>query len=347
MHTPELQEPPPPTLQRYPPPMEMGLMARNQETERPTECNGAAREKEGEGRGSRRRMGKEGKEEDIELVGKAVSEQEWIRGGDPGTRNSSPLHIRQPALCDLMMPDSDEGCMDGVEAGTAALAAIEVNGALFSSNSMDFCIDCVSAERIRAELLDTEAFYESSAHEMQTDGFLHRPHSDSASYTPAQRQLSSTSASSPLAGPGFQFARNADGRVVINSILAGGSADCDGTIQIGDEIVAVDGFDCSQLSARQVTFRLRRPWQLFPLEVNLPRWLNSDSCSTKACKRSCLLLSPLCPTTAPPPQPSAQNPLASHLPGHSPSGQRVLRDSLVDSELHYSGACFGSPRLKR
>ena len=46
--------------------------------------------------------------------------------------------------------------------------------------------------------------------------------------------LDSLDFSAPLAGPGFQFARNAEGRVVINSILAGGSADCDGTIHIGD-----------------------------------------------------------------------------------------------------------------
>ncbi|EKX50118.1 hypothetical protein GUITHDRAFT_103933 [Guillardia theta CCMP2712] len=148
----------------------------------------------------------------------------------------------------------------GMQAAMDNLTSMEANGSLFSSNSLDFCIDCASTERIRAELLDTEAFYESIAHEIQADNFLH----------------------APLAGPGFQFARNAEGKVVINSILAGGSADCDGKIQIGDEIVAVDGVDCKDLIARHIKQLILGPKDsTVSLTVNLPRWLNSDSSSNR------------------------------------------------------------------
>ena len=53
--------------------------------------------------------------------------------------------------------------------------------------------------------------------------------------------LSGTSAGTELAGPGFQFARGSDGRLSIGAIAPGGGADTDGSLAVGDEIVAVDG----------------------------------------------------------------------------------------------------------
>ena len=53
--------------------------------------------------------------------------------------------------------------------------------------------------------------------------------------------LSGTSAGTELAGPGFQFARGSDGRLSIGAIAPGGAADTDGSLAVGDEILAVDG----------------------------------------------------------------------------------------------------------
>ena len=55
-----------------------------------------------------------------------------------------------------------------------------------------------------------------------------------------------------LAGPGFQFARGADGRITIGAIAPGGPANAEGSLVAGDELIIVDALDCAQASARDV-----------------------------------------------------------------------------------------------
>ena len=55
-----------------------------------------------------------------------------------------------------------------------------------------------------------------------------------------------------LAGPGFQFARGADGRITIGAIAPGGPANAEGSLVAGDELISVDALDCAQASARDV-----------------------------------------------------------------------------------------------
>jgi hypothetical protein len=54
------------------------------------------------------------------------------------------------------------------------------------------------------------------------------------------------------AGPGFQFARNADGRITIGAIAPGGPASAEGSLAVGDELLSVDGLECARASAREV-----------------------------------------------------------------------------------------------
>jgi hypothetical protein len=55
-----------------------------------------------------------------------------------------------------------------------------------------------------------------------------------------------------LAGPGFQFARGADGRITIGAIAPGGPANAEGSLVAGDELISVDALNCAQASARDV-----------------------------------------------------------------------------------------------
>ena len=74
----------------------------------------------------------------------------------------------------------------------------------------------------------------------------------SASACSAASAAATQASGAPLAGPGFQFARNADGRITIGAIAPGGPANAEGSLAAGDELVAVDGLECERASARDV-----------------------------------------------------------------------------------------------
>jgi len=73
-----------------------------------------------------------------------------------------------------------------------------------------------------------------------------------SSCSAASAAATQTSSNSPLAGPGFQFARGSDGRITIGAIAPGGPANAEGSLVAGDELVSVDGLECGRAAARDV-----------------------------------------------------------------------------------------------
>jgi hypothetical protein len=68
---------------------------------------------------------------------------------------------------------------------------------------------------------------------------------------PVASPVSSVSATSQvesnmwMTGPGFQFARGADGRITIGAIAPGGATNVEGSLVAGDELISVDTLDCA------------------------------------------------------------------------------------------------------
>ena len=181
---------------------------------------------------------------------------------------TTPLHCAGGTLQVLAAEDAEEVAGDAAPWCTrghtvrpengAELCSLGLRGDLASPASPEFR-DCTAAD---------VASPRSDAPEQASPVALQPAVAWSVSPVPSTSAYSSASASDALAtprdggervegceiraGPGFQFVRRSDGRLIISAIRPGGPADVEGSLQAGDEILAVDGMDMAEACVRQV-----------------------------------------------------------------------------------------------